>query len=89
MFRVPDSGRAHPCLPLQEGKPRRLWDIKHSKPTPQTPVPTPLPSDAYQRKDLQYLKQVRVGSHVHNVRQPAPLQLRSCACITISACEGV
>lgn len=41
-----------------QGKQMRLWDKRYSQPTKQTPIPNPLPSDAFQRKDLIVLKQV-------------------------------
>ncbi|KAF5842676.1 hypothetical protein DUNSADRAFT_5752 [Dunaliella salina] len=42
---------------VKNGQVSRLWDIKRSAPATQIPIPDPLPSDAYQRKDLQHLKQ--------------------------------
>lgn len=42
-----------------QGKVHRVWDIKHSKLTVSKPVEQPLESDARNRKDVVFLKQVR------------------------------
>ncbi len=43
-----------------QGKVKRVWDIKHSTLCPSTPSPTPLESDARHRKDVVFLKEVRL-----------------------------
>lgn len=50
------------CMLMLQGKTTRVWDIKHSQLYPSQPVENPLESDARNRKDVVYLKEVRRSS---------------------------
>jgi hypothetical protein len=64
-----------------QGKVKRVWDIKHSVPTPAVPRENPLASDARHRKDVVFLKEVcgRAGLTGKKVMSWTGCQLRSTA----------